>query len=139
MSRLNINMEALLAKDRGKAVLVIDDSTIGRQTVRRNLEYYGFTVLEAAGGQEGVDLFGEKQQEISLVLLDTGLSGTTAKEVLAQLQAIDAQIRIVLCTTQSGSNPRATGSSSGVVGVIRKPVQIDRLLKMVSRSLGEEK
>ena len=131
-------MEAILAKEQGKVILVIDASALGRNTVCRNLEYYGYGVIEADSGENGLSAFRERQQEVSLVLLDTGLSQPSAKEVLEQLLEIDKFVKIVLSSDQIGSKTQATNSSSGVIGVIRKPVQIDRLLKLVNRSLSEE-
>ena len=78
-------MEAILAKEQGKVILVIDASALGRNTVCRNLEYYGYGVIEADSGENGLSAFRERQQEVSLVLLDTGLSQPSAKEVLEQL------------------------------------------------------
>lgn len=135
MGKLNINISKVLATQGGKqAVLVIDDSAIARKTLSRNLEYYGFEVIEADAGIAGLKLFLERQREIAIVILDMVLEDVQGEAVLAKLQQLDPQVKVVVCTESASTEFKQTGQK--VAGVLRNPIATDRLLKVIHLALG---
>lgn len=135
MGKLNINISKVLATQGGKqAVLVIDDSAIARKTLSRNLEYYGFEVIEADAGIAGLKLFLERQREIAVVILDMVLEDVQGEVVLAKLQQLDPEVKVVVCTESASTEFKQTGQK--VAGVLRKPIATDRLLKVIHLALG---
>ncbi|MEC8993404.1 MAG: response regulator [Candidatus Latescibacterota bacterium] len=135
MGKLNINISKVLATQGGKqAVLVIDDSAIARKTLSRNLEYYGFEVIQADAGIAGLKLFLERQREIAIVILDMVLEDVQGEVVLAKLQQLDPEVKVVVCTESASTEFKQTGQK--VAGVLRKPIATDRLLKVIHLALG---
>ena len=135
MGKLNINISKVLATQGGKqAVLVIDDSAIPRKTLSRNLEYYGFEVIQADAGIAGLKLFLERQREIAIVILDMVLEDVQGEVVLAKLQQLDPEVKVVVCTESASTEFKQTGQK--VAGVLRKPIATDRLLKVIHLALG---
>jgi len=135
MGKLNIDIRKVLATQGGKqAVLVIDDSAIARKTLSRNLEYYGFEVIEADAGIAGLKLFLERQREIAIVILDMVLEDVQGDVVLAKLQQLDPEVKVVVCTESASTEFKQTGQK--VAGVLRKPIATDRLLKVIHLALG---
>jgi len=51
-------------------ILVISDQSLARTNMRRNLEYYGYVVLEASSGRDGLQQFNQEHPRISLVVVD---------------------------------------------------------------------
>lgn len=135
MSRLNVDISKILATQGGKqALLVIDDSAIARKSLARNLEYYGFEVFEAGGGIEGLQTFLAKRRQIALVILDLVLPDVKGEVVLKKLQELDPQVKVVVFTESASTEFKQTGQK--VAGVLRKPISIDRLLKVLHLALG---
>jgi PAS domain S-box-containing protein len=69
-------------------VLVVDDEPSVRHVTRRALERMGYSVLVAADGQAGIDLFQEHAGELACVLLDLTMprmSGEEAHETMRRL------------------------------------------------------
>lgn len=58
-----------LQSNLGQKVLVADDSSMSRKLIRSLLEVWKFTVLEAADGQEALDII-EREGDITLLLTD---------------------------------------------------------------------
>ena len=133
--KLNIDISKVLATQGGKqAMLVIDDSAIARKTLSRNLEYYGFEVIEADAGIAGLKLFLERQREIAIVILDMVLEDVQGEVVLAKPQQLDPEVKVVVCTESASTEFKQTGQK--VAGVLRKPIATDRLLKVIHLALG---
>jgi len=125
-----------MQKPPAKAILVIDDQAIARSTVRRQLEYYGFTVLEGASAIEGLKIFYQERGRIGLVLLDLVLPDLSGEEALRRLRKLDPQVQIALCSEEMATQTKAREEYQGVAGVIRKPVRTDRLLAVVRKAFG---
>ena len=135
MGKLNIDLGKVLATQGGKnAVLVVDDSAVGRKTLARNLEYYGFEVFEAATGIEGLQTYLAHKRDIAVVLLDFGLPDVPGDRVLAKLLELDPEAKVIVCTESASTEIKQKGLQ--VAGVLRKPISMDRLLKVLHLALG---
>ena len=64
-------------------VLVIDDEPFVRNTAKATLERYGYSVIAAMDGREGVELFRKHEAAIRLVLLDLTMPVMTGEEGVA--------------------------------------------------------
>jgi two-component system chemotaxis response regulator CheY len=118
-----------------RTILVVEDQAIARSTIRRQLEYYKYEVVEGATGAQGLQVFQQKQSYIDLVLLDLSLPDIPAEQVLARLRALDPEVKVVVCTEQTLAEGRP--ELKDVVGVLRKPIRTDRLLALLHLALGQ--
>ena len=66
-------------------VLVVDDESRMRKLVKDFLSVKGFQVIEAADGEEAVDIF-FNQKDISLILLDVMMPRMDGWEVLKTIR-----------------------------------------------------
>jgi PAS domain S-box-containing protein len=106
---------------RDQLVLVIDDEEIIRKTAKAMLERYGYTVVLAENGKEGVELFQVLADKVSAVLLDMTMPVMNGEETFSRLMAIRPDVKVVL---SSGFNEveavrRFTGKN--LAGFIQKP------------------
>ena len=119
-----------------KSILVIDDQPMARSTLRRQLEYYGFTVLEGSTAIEGLRLYHQERTRIGLVLLDLDLPDLSGEETFARLRKLDPQAKVALCSEEMATEVKGQEAFQGAMGVIKKPVRTDRLLAVVRKALG---
>ena len=122
----------MLYKGFSNTILVIDESLIARKTICRNLEYYKYKVLEAADGIAALKVFADHQSEIGLVLIDPKMAKIASEDVLAKLRAANPEANIAVVTEDS-----AGVDQKDLVGVIRKPVRVDRLLAVVRKVMED--
>jgi len=80
-------------------ILVIDDETEVRQVIGRSLERNGHEVVEALDGSEGVDLYKEKSFDI--VITDIFMPVKTGLEVIQELKAFDANVKIIVVSRRN--------------------------------------
>src|SRR5262249_7235378 len=75
-------------------VLIVDDNESGRYTKSRVLRDAGYEIIEAATGDEGLRLIGERRPR--LVILDVNLPGLDGWEVCRRLKANPATASVVV-------------------------------------------
>jgi OmpR family response regulator RpaB len=117
-------------------VLVIDDERSIRMLCRINLGAAGMQVLEAANGEEGLDL--ARREQPDLVLLDVmmpGLDGWSVARALAG-DPRTREIPIVFLTARADAADRRRGQELGGVGYVVKPFDPVSIGELVEDVLG---
>lgn len=112
----------------GQVVLVIDDEESVRNTLGTLLEHVGFSVLLAADGRQGIELFRRHSSSISLVVLDMTMPGMGGEETLREIRRISADTRVVLV---SGYDKKEAGSrfaGQQLAGFLQKPFGLGELI-----------
>ena len=99
-------------------ILLVEDDEELRQLLARYLTGQGFTVREAANGQDGLSLAAENHCDI--VVLDIMLPDINGLEVLRQLRA-QTHLPVVLLTARGDETDRIVGFEVGADDYIPKP------------------
>ena len=102
-------------------VLIVDDEEIVRRTAKTALQRYGFSVLLAENGREGLEVFRESHGRLFAVILDMTMPVMGGEEALRRMREINPNVPVIL---SSGFNEveavrRFTGK--GLAGFIQKP------------------
>jgi two-component system cell cycle sensor histidine kinase/response regulator CckA len=120
---------------RSSLILVIDSNPVTRNIVRGALGTEGFTVLEASGGREAIEIASHTAPD--LIVQDLALPDVDGFELLARLRAIPA-IESIPIIAYSGMLSRieyGRAASLGFTDFLQKPVNADRLLQLVESHL----
>ncbi|MBS7790162.1 response regulator [Roseococcus sp. SDR] len=101
--------------------LVVDDSAVVRKVARRILERYGFSVREAADGQQALDAVRTAMPRA--VLLDRNMP---VMDGIGFLRALRAEYGpdepvVVMCTTEAGTEKILEGLEAGAQEYVMKP------------------
>lgn len=119
-----------------KTVLTVDDSASIRQMVAFTLKSAGYTVIEAADGEDG--LAKAKSNAINLVLTDQNMPKMDGLTLIKSLRALP-QFRatpILMLTTESSDAMKAQGKAVGATGWLVKPFDPQKLLEVVKKVIG---
>jgi signal transduction histidine kinase/CheY-like chemotaxis protein len=121
---------ATLIRGRGELILLVDDEASIRDVVRVTLETFGYRVLCAAGGAEGLRLYEQQRQEVAVVLVDLMMPGMDGVATIRGLMALDPQVRIIAA---SGTLPPALMQAPELqrVTFLHKPYRAQRLLEVL--------
>jgi two-component system, chemotaxis family, chemotaxis protein CheY len=121
-----------------KIILAVDDSTSIRQMVAFTLKSAGYTVIEAADGQEGLDKANASGDSISLVLTDQNMPKIDGLTLIKALRGIPkfASTPILMLTTESSDDMKAQGKAAGATGWLVKPFDPHKLLEVVKKVIG---
>jgi signal transduction histidine kinase/ActR/RegA family two-component response regulator len=104
-------------------VLVIDDEPDVRELCKDVLAPLGYTVLLAESAGEGINIFREKRNEISLVILDMIMPKMGGTEVFNALKTIDKNVKVLLYSGYGHDNFAGIDDllRRGAAGFIQKP------------------
>lgn len=108
-------------------VLFVDDEQTIRQVGKWMVEKLGYTVILAGDGQEAVEIFKERQEEIAFVLLDLTMPVMGGEETFHALRRIRPDIPVIISSGYSESEVLAQFAGQGIAGFIEKPYQLDAL------------
>ena len=119
-----------------KKVLTVDDSKVVRTMVTKHLQPWGCTIVEAANGQEGVEL--ARREQPDLILLDVTMPVMDGRQALAEIRKDDTtkDIAVVMLTAESGKELVLEIVKLGVKGYIVKPFTRETFEKEVAKIIG---
>ena len=122
-------------------VLVIDDETAIREAIRMTLEYEGYRVDEARGGQDGLDK--ATKTAYDAILLDIKMPVLDGMEVLENLKEQRVQTPVIMVSGHGDISTAVECTKRGAYDFLEKPLNRDKLLLTVRnavrvRSLEEE-
>ncbi|MGQ9560096.1 MAG: PAS domain S-box protein [Candidatus Oleimicrobiaceae bacterium] len=122
-----------------ECVLLVDDQEEILALGQRMLSRYGYRVLAAKGGAEGVELFRQRAGEIDLVILDVLMPDMAGEECARRMRAIRPEVAILL-TSGYVPAPRGQAELAQVSdGMLQKPFDLSQLLHMVRTTLDAKK
>ena len=113
-----------------RPVLVVDDDPDIRETLRFVLEDAGYPVYSAENGQEALAILAKAERLPGLILLDLMMPVMSGDEMLKALKQVKALAQIPVTIVTASGAPMPPLAS----GLLKKPVDLDVLLKIVARS-----
>ncbi len=120
-----------------ETVLLVDDEDMVRDLGERILRESGYAVLTAANGNEAVDLYLARKDEIALVILDLIMPTMGGKECLRALLEIDPQAKILIASGYTADESEQDLVGLGAKGFVGKPFRFRELLKGVRSVLDD--
>ncbi|MCU1273315.1 MAG: Chemotaxis protein methyltransferase CheR, partial [Bryobacterales bacterium] len=118
-------------------VLVVDDEPIVRKIATTSLERYGYTVVTAENGREGVERFRELYSQLKIVILDMTMPVMSGEEALHQMRLINPQVPVVLSSGYNEAEAVGRFAGKGLAGFLQKPYTAAALAQKVQTILRE--
>jgi two-component system cell cycle response regulator DivK len=118
-------------------VLVIEDNEQNLYLVTFMLEKYGYEVVQARDGRQGIDL--AAQIEPTLILLDIQLPLMDGYAVAQELRNNPAlsDVPIVAVTSYAMAGDRERTLAAGCTGYIEKPINPDTFMAEIEQHLSD--
>jgi signal transduction histidine kinase len=115
-------------------VLVIDDDDIVRRVIRSSLECFEYSVIEATGAMEGIEVF--RKESPDLILCDLQMPEVDGFEVLSVVTRESPDTPVVIVSGAGEITAAVKAIQSGAWNYILKPiVDIDILKHVVEKAL----
>lgn len=117
-------------------ILVVEDEELVRRTAATTLAHLGYTILEAANGQEAVEVFQRNSGRIALVILDLSMPVMNGEESLKRLKSIKPDVPVLLSSGFSETEAARRFQSTGPAIFLQKPYTAQHLAEVVRAALS---
>lgn len=120
-----------------ETILVVDDEPAVLEVAKQSLRTLGYEVLSAAHGIEALDIAGEYEGEIHMLLTDLTLPLISGEQVARQLREQRPGIKVLLMTGY-GKQAEALEDTIDNVEILAKPFTLRVLAARIREILDAE-
>ncbi len=120
-----------------ETVLIAEDEESVRSLIGEVLRGSGYTVIEAANGEEAVNKYLSNKDKIDLILFDVIMPKKSGKEAYDEIFKINPQVKTIFSSGYPMDMMQKKGIISTDMNFIYKPVSPDDLLRMIRKILDE--
>ena len=111
-------------------ILLVEDESSLRSQLKDQLEAKGYSVDDAADGENG--LFLGREYPMDLAIIDLGLPGISGMELIRRLRDLRRTFPILILTARDAWQDKVEGLESGADDYLTKPFQIEELMARVN-------
>ncbi|HEX2611231.1 MAG TPA: ATP-binding protein, partial [Gemmatimonadales bacterium] len=118
-----------------ETLLLVEDEAAVRSSVRRLLEWHGYTVLEARNGAEALRVYEAHAEDIDLVLTDVVMPEMGGHELIERLRQRYPEVRVLFMSGYAERALTNDGSIPAGTGYLEKPFTVETLMRRLREVL----
>lgn len=118
-------------------VLIVDDEAAVRRVVSRTLGRKGFQTFEAGTAASALELIGERESEIEVVLVDLGLPDMDGATLAARIDGVSPGVSVIYMSGRSDVEVIARITSEARRRFVVKPFDMAVLASEVGAAMAE--
>lgn len=117
-------------------VLVVDDDSSTRRTLKLIFEKNGYRVATAESGREALE--NARGRRFNLALLDVRLPDVEGIDLIASLKEMHPQMAVIIITGHASIRTAVQALNAGAVSYVTKPLDLDELLAIAREALEKQ-
>ena len=117
-----------------KPILVVEDETIMRESVRDWLSDIGYQVETAEDGERALEMI--DKHDFGLLILDLKLPGIDGIQVLKEARIKRPKLRGIMITAYPSVQTAVEAIKDGAIEYLPKPFELNRLERLIQDVLG---
>ena len=119
----------------GEWILVVDDEAAIRSIATQSLEMFGYHVVTAKDGAEGLAVFARHQAPIELVITDRDMPVLDGLTMLRRFRDLAPQLKVILASGVDSDTKAPAPADCECDAYLPKPYSADELLRAVDTVL----
>jgi PAS domain S-box-containing protein len=127
--------EAGLPTGHGELILVIDDEATLLELTKTTLESFGYRVVTAQNGLQGIAQFRENQQDIKLIVTDTDMPYMDGIGTIRAIRELQPDLPVIIASGTEHDTEHLRRMGLGHLNSLGKPYNLDQLLLAVALGL----
>ena len=124
-----------LPRGDGETILIIDDEASIRSITGQTLEAFGYRVMSAADGAEGIAKYSQHANEIAVVLTDMMMPVMDGAAVIRILMRLNPNVKIIAASGLTAKRAEAEAAGEGVKYFLPKPYSAETMLRTLREML----
>jgi len=117
-------------------VLIADDEKYIRDLTTKMLNISGYKVHLARNGREAIEIFSEKKDEISCILMDLTMPELDGKEALTEIRKIDSNIPIIITSGYCEFDIISKFTGEKISGFLQKPYNLEDVISAIEDAVS---
>ncbi|MEA3331805.1 MAG: response regulator [Campylobacterota bacterium] len=119
-------------------IMIVDDSKTDRMIMRKALEPLGVSLVEAADGQEALNILKQGDHSFDAMLIDIEMPRMDGYSLATEIKKYNRykNLPLIAVTSRTSKSDRMRGVESGMVEYITKPYSADYLSNVVQRNVN---
>lgn len=118
-----------------ETILVVDDEESMKALLSAVFKEKGYTVITASDGEEALEVYKQRHEDIDIVLTDMGLPKLGGEDVVKGIKKINKDARIIVASGYFERELKSGLVKSGVKDFVQKPYLPDEILQIVREVL----
>ena len=116
-----------------RKILIVDDENLVREALSLCLADNGFECIEAADGEEALDLF-QADPEIAISLVDIRMPRKSGLDLVAEFRCnLSREMEVIVMTGHGGVEEAVRALRLGACDFLQKPFEFDRAVSAVKK------
>jgi two-component system chemotaxis response regulator CheY len=115
-------------------ILIVDDSSLTRRTLRGLLEEMGHKVDDVSDGTQALEAYFLRRPD--LVILDMVMQGMYGTEVLAKIREMNPDARVIVATADIQTSTAEQVKAAGAAAILNKPINKAKLTETLNTVLA---
>jgi DNA-binding NtrC family response regulator len=117
-------------------ILVVDDNLDLLETFAMILKRRGFCVETAENGADAVEKF--REHAFDITLMDIVMPEMNGVDAFRKIKELEPGAPVILMTAYSDEDLIETARTEGVNQIINKPIRIDQLIDLITRTASDD-
>lgn len=122
----------------GELILVVDDEENIREITKSTLEKFGYRVLAAMDGNNGVDVYLQHKAEIAVVITDIAMPYLDGPGMIRAIKEIDPAAKFIAMSGLMNADQTAKLETLDINTFLSKPFTGEKLLTMLAGVIEEK-
>ncbi len=117
--------------------LIVDDSMVTRNIIKKFIAAMGYEALEAGNGQLALEVLEKQAPEVELILLDWNMPVLNGFETLKCVKKTEAykHICVIMISTESEDDMIGEALGAGATGYLAKPFTEEAFIEKIRTGL----
>lgn len=119
-------------------ILLVDDEETVRAVGKKMLINFGFEVLTATDGRNGVEIFSQHKDKIICVILDLTMPHMNGEEAFREIRRLKKDVKVIISSGYNEQEVSQRFVGKGIAGFIQKPYRAKTFLNEIIRVLDSQ-
>jgi two-component system cell cycle sensor histidine kinase/response regulator CckA len=128
--------QKVLPAGHGELILLMDDEATVRQLTQTTLQNYGYRVVTAKSGLDGMTVFEEYKDEIKVLVSDTDMPVLDGIVAIRAIQKSKPEIPVIITSGAERDKAQLKGIDTTHLTILEKPYTVEQILNAVADGIS---
>ncbi len=115
----------------------MDDEATVRQLTQTTLQNYGYRVVTAKSGLDGMTVFEEYKDEIKVLVSDTDMPVLDGIAAIRAIQKLKSEIPVIITSGAERDKDQLKRIDTTHLTILEKPYTVEQILNAVAKGLNQ--